>query len=72
MRQKSREVWLKDEDNNSRFFHQFSNHHRNTNSAWGLKESKVDWCVEEKGLKKDVVNLFQDIFSKHVSSSLLD
>ena len=72
MRQKSRAVWLKDEDNNWKFFHQFSNHYRNANSLWGLKDSQGDWCVDAKGLKKDVVDFFWDIFSKPASSSLLD
>ena len=72
MRQKSRAVWLKDGDSNSKLFHQFPNHRRNTNSLWGLKDSKGDWCVEAKGLKKDVVDFFWDIFSKPASSSLLD
>jgi hypothetical protein len=36
-RQKSRAVWIKDGDNNTQFFHQFTNYRRNHNSIWEIK-----------------------------------
>ena len=62
-RQKSREVWLKEGDNNTRFFHRMSNAHSRRN--W-LSKMKVNgcWFSEENELKASVVGAFQNLFSE--------
>ena len=60
-RQKSREVWLKEGDNNTRFFHRMVNAHSRRN--W-LSKLKVNgcWHTEENDLKDSVVGVFHNLF----------
>ena len=62
-RQKSRELWLKEGDNNTRFFHRMANAHSKRN--W-LSKLKVNgcWHSEENDLKNSVVGAFQKLYSE--------
>ena len=62
-RQKSREVWLKEGDKNTGFFHRMANSHRR---KFFVKKLRINgcWYEEEDGLKKGVVEAFQFLFSK--------
>ena len=62
-RQKSRELWLKEEDNNIRFFHRMANVHNRRN--W-LSKLKVDdcWHTEENDLKNSVVGVFKKLYTE--------
>ena len=57
-RQKSREIWLKEGDRNTRFFHQMTNAHRRRNQ---LTKVKVNgrWLTKESEIKKEVSRAFQ-------------
>jgi hypothetical protein len=41
-RQQIRSFWLQAEDNNTKFFHKFSNHRRNVNTIWEIKSDLGD------------------------------
>ena len=58
-RQKSREVWLREGDRNTGFFHKMANSHRRRNC---LSKIKVDgvWLTEEQEIKRGVVRAFKD------------
>ena len=62
-RQKSRELWLKKGDKNSKFFHKMVNAQRRKNF---LASIIVDGrkLTEESEIKKGVVNAFQNILSE--------
>ncbi|RVW32476.1 hypothetical protein CK203_081299 [Vitis vinifera] len=60
-RQRSRELWLKEGDNNTKFFHRMANAHSRRN--W-LSRLKVDdcWHKEELDLKNSVVGAFNNLY----------
>ncbi|WKA08526.1 hypothetical protein VitviT2T_026242 [Vitis vinifera] len=62
-RQRSRELWLKEGDNNTKFFHRMANAHSRRN--W-LSRLKVDdcWHTEELELKNSVVGAFNNLYSE--------
>ena len=62
-RQKSRKVWLKEGDNNTRFFYRMTNAHSRRN--W-LSKVKVNgcWHTKENDLKACVVGTFHNLYSK--------
>ena len=59
-RQKSRELWLKEGDNNTIFFHRMTNAHSRRNWMSRLKVNGC-WHSEENNLKNSVVGAFQKL-----------
>ena len=61
-RQKSRELWLKEGDRNTGFFHKMANAHRRKNC---LKKIKINgsWYEDETGVKTGIVEAFQGSLS---------
>ena len=57
-RQKSRELWLKEGDKNTSFFHRMANSHRRRNS---IKKVRVNgnWFEDEASIKREVAASFQ-------------
>ena len=61
-RQTSREIWLKEGDRNTRFFHKMTNSHKKHNDFTRLKINGV-WFREDHDLKQGVVDAFQTLLS---------
>ena len=59
-RQLSREIWLKEGDKNTRFFHRMANAHRSNNS---LDKIKIDgvWLLEEQEMREGVAHAYQQM-----------
>ena len=61
-RQKSREIWLKESDRNTRFFHRMANSHRRGNYIIKMKinENRV---TKDSGLKHGIVDAFKSVLT---------
>ena len=59
-RQKSREVWLREGDRNTSFFHRMANSHRRRNCLSKIKINGI-WLIEEQEIKGGVVSAFQNL-----------
>ena len=61
-RQKSREIWLKEGDRNTRSFHQMANAHRRRNQLTRVKVNGR-WFTEESEIKEEVSRAFQGLLA---------
>ena len=61
-RQKSREVWLRDGDRNTDFFHRMANSHRRRNCLSKIKINGI-WLTEEQDIKGGVVSAFKNLLT---------
>ena len=62
--QKSRELWLKDGDKNSRFFHLSTVIRRKRNSTDAIKNDDGDWLINKKEIREHVVEKFEHLFTE--------
>ncbi|KAL6343127.1 hypothetical protein AAG906_019670 [Vitis piasezkii] len=61
-RQKSREVWLKEGDRNTGYFHKMANAHRRRNNVDRIKINGA-WCIEENEIREGIGNAFKVLLS---------
>ena len=59
-RQKSREIWLKEGDRNTRFFHRMAHSHRRRNTILQLN-IKGELVREEEALRQGIANAFESL-----------
>ena len=64
-RQLSRELWLKEGDKNTCFFHQMANAHQRNNSLDIIKINGV-WMTKEQEVREGIVNAFQHLLSEEL------
>ena len=62
-RQKSRILFVKEGDNNTRFFHRVANSHRRTNYLRGIEVDGVLYEDEEE-VRSKVVHFYQSLYSE--------
>ena len=62
LRQQSRATWLLAWDENTRYFHQFSNKRRVNNSIWEAMEVNNTTVYDQVSIKKVVENFFADLY----------
>ena len=61
-RQKSREIWLKEGDRNTRFFHRMAHSHRRRNTILQLN-IKGELVREEEALRQGIANAFESLLT---------
>ena len=61
-RQKSREVWLKEGDRYTSFFHKMVNAHRRRNNVERIKINGA-WLTEENEIREGIANAFRLLLS---------
>ncbi|WOH14642.1 hypothetical protein DCAR_0934162 [Daucus carota subsp. sativus] len=59
--QRAKQFWLKNGDQNSRFFHSFANGRRKQNQLKGLRNANGEWTDDDKEMQNIVVNYFEDL-----------
>ena len=62
-RQKSRELWLKEGDRNTRFFHKMANSHRRVNAINKIKING-SWLIEDNVIQKGIVDMSKGLLSE--------
>ena len=67
-RQLSRELWLREGDRNTGFFHRMANAHRRNNSMDKIKINGV-WLSEEQEVREGVANAYQQMLSENLVRS---
>ena len=62
-RQLSREIWLKEEDRNTGFFHRMASAHRRNNHLERIKING-EWLLEEQEIREGIASTFQSLLSE--------
>ncbi|RVW29756.1 hypothetical protein CK203_089329 [Vitis vinifera] len=62
-RQLSREIWLKEGDRNTGFFHRMASAHRRNNSLERIKING-EWLLEEQEIREGIANAFKNLLSE--------
>ncbi|KAL5564766.1 hypothetical protein UlMin_027930 [Ulmus minor] len=68
--QRSKDMWLKNGDRNSKFFHRKASARKAKNSIDGLFDSNMKWCEDKVGIAHIVENYFTNLFSLSSPHSL--
>ena len=67
-RQKSRALWLKDGDMNTKFFHAITKQRRARNRITKLKKPGGGWAESEESIEKVATEYFQNLFTSSQAS----
>ena len=62
-RQKSRELWLREGDKNTGYFHKMANAHKRVNSMVKIKINGT-WVSEKRDIKEGVVQAFHSLLTE--------
>ena len=62
-RQLSREIWLREGDRNTGFFHRMASAHRRNNSLDRIKING-EWLSEEQEVREGIANAFYQLLSE--------
>ncbi|KAL5578204.1 hypothetical protein UlMin_019903 [Ulmus minor] len=69
-KQRSKDMWLKSGDRNSKFFHQKASARKSKTSITSLLDNNEKWCNEEEGMAHIIESHFETLFSSTSPSSV--
>ncbi|KAL0284392.1 UNVERIFIED_CONTAM: putative mitochondrial protein [Sesamum angustifolium] len=62
-KQRSKVLWLKEGDRNSKFFHAKANHRYQVNSIRRIKKSNGEWTETAEGVQQCILDYFEKVFT---------
>ena len=62
-RQRSKVLWLKDGDRNTRFFHSKASQRRRRNYITQLHDASGRWCTQQAQVNATIVDFYQNLFT---------
>jgi hypothetical protein len=71
-RQRSRAIWIKSGDSNTKFFHSFANFRRNKKIVWEIKDDFGNVHRGQETLKSEATNYFKSFFKAQDHSQIVD
>jgi hypothetical protein len=63
-RQRSRALWLKSGDQNSKYFHQFANFRRNHKHIWEVRDDEGKVHFGQEALKTEATRFYKSFFEE--------
>ncbi|KAL8115005.1 hypothetical protein AgCh_021723 [Apium graveolens] len=60
--QRAKQYWLRNGDNNTRFFHKFATTRQKHNRIQRIKDANGDWQDTEEGIQNTITRYFENIF----------
>eukprot|EP00253_Pinus_taeda_P035371 PITA_35371 len=69
---KSRALWLKEGDRNTKFFHKFANHRREMNVIWRICDGKGGYFYTHQDITDAALNHFKKQYSRGKGSAIHD
>jgi hypothetical protein len=71
-RQKSRAIWIKSGDKNTKFFHNFASYRRNKKFLWEIRDEDGNVHTGQEAIKKEVVSYFHTFFKDQGQTNIQD
>eukprot|EP00253_Pinus_taeda_P036191 PITA_36191 len=71
-RLKSREIWLKEGNRNSKKFHRFARSGREKNSLWKIKDEKGDFLYTQQDISSEAVRYFGNQYRRSEVCTIQD
>ncbi|XP_075633992.1 uncharacterized protein LOC142606558 [Castanea sativa] len=70
--QRSRVMWLRDGDRNTKFFHSKASQRRRRNYITKLRDAMGNWCVGQEHVNATILDFYQNLFSSDEPSGLTE
>jgi hypothetical protein len=71
-RQRSRAIWIKSGDKNTKFFHHFANSRRNNKHLWEVIAEDGEVLTVQEDIKKEANKFFKSFFEEMGASAIND